>query len=342
MHVDIERFLGSGSILALDRQNFLVGWGQRGWSTVPLNPDDPHFYVPDFFLQAPSPWFNHEKWAILSREELDFSDYPAPPKTKWVSPDRGLFADAFTDLQGRFLSGELLKAVPYVFDRSRAQMSKSMLGSLMREILAYSDRYPVHVYGMWNEEEGVLGATPEVLFDFGSKVSTVACAGTYRVGHRREIDEEKTCYEHQLVVDGIKEAFKPFGTIQVGSLTENEYGQLGHFVTPIELVPSKPIDFVQAVRALHPTPALGAFPRDAGQRWLEKYQARVSRGRYGAPFGYLHNRQGRCIVSIRNIQWSAREMRIGAGCGVTAASRLEEEWKEILLKLSAIKEFLCL
>ncbi|HEY4831978.1 MAG TPA: chorismate-binding protein, partial [Waddliaceae bacterium] len=97
--------------------------------------------------------------------------------------------------------------------------------------------------------------------------------------------------------------------------------------------------FIEVVEMLHPTPALGAFPRILGKTWLMDYQTKMNRGRYGAPVGYYYpsKEEGECFVAIRNVQWVGPEAQIGAGCGIVAQSVFEQEWDEIQLKIQSIK-----
>ena len=103
-----------------------------------------------------------------------------------------------------------------------------------------------------------------------------------------------------------------------------------------------PPAFEEIVQALHPTPALGAHPREVGRYWLLDYQQHFDRLRFGAPVGYTDpsTRISRCFVAIRNVQWQPNRMLIGAGCGIVANSDPETEWNEILLKLKAVKALL--
>ncbi len=335
----LEEFLSSGTLLSLGADRLLVGWGKRTWSQTPQSHGAPNFYYPDFFLKTGKPWFTHEKWDIITIFELQDQNSILQLKLTWNSLDDDFFALTFEDLQQRFKNGELQKAVPYIFERTDEKMSNFLLRSTLNNVLKYASNYPAHVYGMWNEEEGILGATPELLFDYDTTIKTVACAGTYRTGLQRTVDE-KTLYEHQLVVEGIQQSLKPFGDINISDLTFQEFASLGHLITAIEVHPSKPVDFLQLVHALHPTPALGAFPKEKGFHWLENYQTHIQRGRFGAPAGYLHEGKSRCVVAIRNVQWTRKGMSLGAGCGIVSSSSLNQEWKEVQLKLKAIKGIL--
>lgn len=339
MTFDLSAFLLTGTLLSIDSDHVLLGWGKRSWRSSPIG-EQPNFYYPDFFLKTANPWFTQEFWTIINPAEL-LSLLPdsSRPSLDWVCTDKSIFESAFTDLQNLFEKGRLDKAVPYIFERTSVKFSQSLLSHLLQNTISYSQNCPVYVYGMWADGEGILGATPEILFDYDAPfIKTVACAGTYSAG-KFTIDP-KTIHEHQLVVQGIREALDVFGNVNAGEMGYREFGALGHLVTPIELILETPCDFLGLVKALHPTPALGAFPREAGLRWLERYQTHVSRGRFGAPLGYVYRGKSRCVVAIRNVQWDAKGLSIGAGCGVVSASRVEDEWNELQLKLNTIKGFL--
>jgi menaquinone-specific isochorismate synthase len=94
------------------------------------------------------------------------------------------------------------------------------------------------------------------------------------------------------------------------------------------------------IEKLHPTPALGAFPKKDGRTWLLDYENRgVPRMRLGAPFGAISS-QGFCrtVVAIRNLQWKNSTLWIGAGCGIINQSLVDREWQEILGKIRSVKK----
>ena len=141
----------------------------------------------------------------------------------------------------------------------------------------------------------------------------------------------------RLSVEDVSE-MTGFSAQTIRNIEAGEESSLSYVIAicqALELHPTKAFDFNNYVKKLHPTPALGAFPKKAGAEWLLGYQKKVDRKSYGAPFGYYHppSQKVTCIVAIRQIQWGNRKIRIGAGCGVIAQSSLEKEWQEILLKI---------
>lgn len=351
--MNIDSFLHSGSCVSIGNNRLLIGWGPRTWVKHPPHNDgclSPSFYFPDFFLQNPTPWFYHEHWQETTPKELlqQLGTASKQNPIQWQKPYRELFFQTFADLQKRFASQELFKAVPFAFDSSATKMDPSRLHYHLIHLLHYiSSSSVLHPYGFWGEEEGMLGATPEILFSLNEEkhlLETIALAGTYsrQLDKNQLMKNPKELSEHQLVVDGIKESLASFGEVSIGQLRVLELPTLYHLMTPIHATITKKNSIEDIVLALHPTPALGAFPRQAGLKWLKDLQNRIDRHRFGAPVGVAHQngRQAHCWVAIRNIQWNRQGLLLGAGCGVIPASQPEKEWNEIELKMHAIKQML--
>ena len=212
---------------------------------------------------------------------------------------------------------------------------------------------------LWDADTGILGATPELLFERkGGKVQAMALAGTRphsipgaTVSEPERmplLDDPKERAEHQYVIDGVRRSLSPFGKVTLGQTRELRLPSFSHLLTPIELEPSGTFEFGEIARALHPTPALGAFPREAGMRWLESQPWAATRGRFGAPFGaqwktLVGEEQAQCWVAIRNIQWrkpsrkNLHRVILGAGCGIVEKSELKQEWRELESKARSVR-----
>ncbi len=331
----MDEFLKCGAIVSLNPSQLLVGWGKRRWSASP-GPES--FYFPDFFLKEPKAWFTHEHQEVISKLSL-------PPPLKgadfhWENPYFGFFSEQFKGIT-------LEKAVPYVFAHANTPWSKEKLNWCLTHLLSYIQKHPVYAYGFWDEHETILGATPEKLFSLEKGiVKSVALAGTKRTGEEPLAEDPKENREHRLVIDGIEQALSPFGKVKIGNTEVINYSTLKHLVTPIDL-DVRSLDagidgFYQLVHALHPTPALGAYPKEAGKEWLERYQTLLPRKRFGAPVGYWRENAGQCYVAIRNVQREGERWQIGAGCGVVKESKLEKEWSELNLKIDATRKILAI
>lgn len=250
---------------------------------------------------------------------------------------------SFQQLQHLIAEGKAEKGVPWAFQTARSPRAKQAWSGLLGRLPAI----PPHLtlYGAELEQESVIGATPEWLFkieDQGHTLRTLALAGTRWVGQSRpESLEKKDAREHQLVVEDIQHRLSPYGTVTVGERSWKQAGRVEHLHTPLRLQSSKPLDAVEILRVLHPTPAVGVFPRTPeALDWLHHLPGSEMRADYGAPWLVRHRKDGRAwaLVALRQIRLRPEEIFIPAGCGVVKDSVEEVEWNEIQEKIRSVKE----
>lgn len=355
-----DSFFTSGTILSSGKGRFLVGFGKRTWMIQPdlSNQEIPYFFSPSFFLTDEKPWFMHEFFLEITlndlqawlKQKIKASNFPLQTVPRWVNRYSDHFSETFAHLQKKIATKELSKAVPFVFEQTSELMTKDRLKSSLGRILNYSKDFPLHIYGFWDNHEGILGSTPEILFRIKKKgdcwIETMACAGTRQRNSPDGslLNDPKELHEHDLVVQSIVKDLSPFGSVLVGNLQILELPKLLHLVTPLQVLLKNEPTYTEIVQALHPTPALGAYPRHAGMVWLKQYETIIPRRRFGAPLGYIFSgkKKAECYVAIRNVQWNAAGMAIGAGCGIVSESLLKREWQEIQLKIQSIKDLLAL
>ncbi len=357
---EIFAFLSSGCLFSLPSGVFWMAWGLE---KVQKHSGSGIFsvYAPDFFLENSTPWILFPENRRVSREDLirslkDWVDevpqggagatLGAP---KWISPDFESFRTVFGDLQAQIESKTLKKAVPVVFSRAHFQMDLMQRAESLLRVLAATRDLPVYLYGVWNQNEGILGATPEILVQGrDGSFSTMALAGTRLNGseNRPILEDPKERAEHQIVIDGILASLRSLDSvkdIQVALTQELKLPLFSHLLTPIsfrmDVVKPSSAELEGLVKALHPTPALGAFPRTAGFEWLRRQKNSLERKRFGAPLGFVSpSGEIQLGVAIRNLQWSDQEVILGAGCGIIAESVLDREWKELAAKMNSVKK----
>jgi menaquinone-specific isochorismate synthase len=246
----------------------------------------------------------------------------------------------FHALQEEFSKGTLSKAVPYVRIQAQAAMREYLLHALSGALSYHLSHPGTALIGCWGEEGGILGVTPELLCKVEKgRISTMACAGTALTRDaRRMLSDGKLRKEHAYVIDGLIQDLEKRGRVNTRETEVRSFGRLSHLLTPIELE-SEESAFEEIIPCLHPTAALGAYPKQAGKVWLKKYAERIPRSRYGAPAGVLLNEsEGVAYVAIRSLIWEPHAVFMYTGGGVLKESLLEEEKKELQAKLSAIQE----
>jgi menaquinone-specific isochorismate synthase len=270
-------------------------------------------------------------------------------KVTWEAPKLADFERVLKVIKTEIEQGGINKAVPVVFERAHAALEENNLCGILQNVLARADkRIP---YGYWTETEGIVGATPEILFcynHFDQSLDTMALAGT-RLSELEKteslLNDPKEMYEHELVVRTLQKRLKKWGDLEVSPTYVWELGPISHLRTDFTVnLNEKPAGnefFVDMIKQLHPTPALGISSGKFKFDWLKKIDGDVNRRRFGAPFGVINMAgRSRVLVAIRNIQWDHSDVFLGSGCGVVAQSELEREWHELEIKRKTIKHLL--
>lgn len=264
-------------------------------------------------------------------------------KAPWQEPNLRPFQDQFERAQVKFKTGELQKIVPIVFSHANKTPQSMDLPWLLERLTRTP---PSHrVFGMWTESQGVLGATPEVLYRReDNSFYLMALAGTRGLEDARLSESQKDLLEHQAVIRGIRERALPFlGVPRQSETREVTFGAVVHLMT--ELV----FDFENETNSrpswmdiFHPTAALGGYPLESAYDSLfriEQSIGRERRHRFGAPFVWHQDsnfEEG--LVAIRCLDWSENQSRIGSGCGVLPSSELVKEWRELSLKRKFVRD----
>lgn len=316
----------------------------------------PAFFAPDFGMTPGHPsWLQVQAGSVqtLTRGEwaARFAFEGAALRPAWASPDERRFADAFRSLAARLADGRLRKGVPVTV--MRAAVDPADADRLFAQLLARVPALPpnLHAYGFFRpasdtrngSPEFLIGATPEILFEIedGRRLTTVAVAGTRRAGSTAGPLEAsaKNRDEHQSVVDDLLAQLSAWGQPRASATEVRAFGSLEHLAVDLSVESALPLDFEAVACRLHPTPALGVYPRNAeGAAWLAGLDADGGRRRFGAPFGLRWpSGSGRAVVAIRNLQYQHGQLEIWAGCGVVAQSRYADEWQEVLDKMQAVR-----
>ena len=276
----LDEWLDSGAILGIRPRNdfsadFLLGIREQARSADPP-PDGISFYANDFFLSHDKPWLTYQHVFWIRRDDLREALLPwtktpqGYSQIRWQPPTRTEFESPFRDLQDRISRGELSKAVPLVFETSRFHPERQHRAQWIGRVLDFCGSAPVRVYGSWNPGEGWIGATPEILFELKERgrLSTVALAGTRRDRDRETLgpllDDPKELQEHEFVIQGVSESLQGLGLTLRYPTQELALPGLSHLQTRLELRTDQELDFTDLIARLHPTPALGAYPKEAG------------------------------------------------------------------------------
>lgn len=344
---DRSLFLKSGCFLAWPEQDKI--WCLVGSACVTEHKKQENtFYLNDFFLKNQTPWWSAAESTLI---EMKFSEFVSlfqdeckqKPEIHWQKNGFQDYQAQFSSLMSEIDSRNLKKGVPYAVETAHGLLNQNILVYLICNLLERNQKPQTYLYGFWNldQQQLCLGATPELLFvQQGSTLKTIAVAGTMEKGQSASL---KLFSEHDFVIDGILSSLDSFGTLEVKETSRLNLSSLSHLKTDIFVnLRQHPFCFETFLRALHPTAALGTFPKKSGSHWLSLTEQHGGpRGHYAGVFGVvLGNHFSLCVGMIRCLQWNGNTIKITAGGGVIKRSQFDEEWHEICLKFEAIKQSL--
>ncbi len=105
-----------------------------------------------------------------------------------------------------------------------------------------------------------------------------------------------------------------------------------HLYTPITARLRDGVCILDAVERVHPTPAVGGFPRETALAFIREHEG-MDRGWYAAPVGWVgQDGGGEFAVALRSALVEGASAALFAGCGIMGDSDPEREYAESWLK----------
>ncbi|MER0478962.1 isochorismate synthase [Streptomyces sp. Edi2] len=207
------------------------------------------------------------------------------------------------------------------------------------------------VFAAHTRNEGLkqcfLGATPEYLVRLkGDTVQTLGLAGSTPRGldpeedyalERELLANEKLRHENAVVTEMLSRALSDVcHRIEVAKEpTVLKLTNIQHLATHLsgQLASSPPLGILDLVAKLHPTPALGGYPRHAALNWLGQNEP-INRGWFASPVGWVDGHgTGEFAVAIRSALVQGELASLYAGCAIVEGSEPDAEYEETSIKL---------
>jgi len=197
-----------------------------------------------------------------------------------------------------------------------------------------------------------IGATPERLIAIRkNRILTESLAGSISrgvsasedvaLGHTL-MESLKERSEHNYVVEEISKNLRKYSH-RVEHPHEpviKKLQNVQHLYTPISAEIDKNTTIHEMAGLLHPTPAVGGFPRPAAVPYINEIE-KMDRGWYAGPIGWFNiSGSGEFAVAIRSALVDKNRARLYAGCGIVKNSDPATEWQETYLKFSPVFEAL--
>jgi isochorismate synthase len=264
-----------------------------------------------------------------------------PHVAEWAE----LVADAVKVIE----AGELDKVV---LARSVTVASSEPV-AILRVFRQLVEAYPQCYTFAWKSFRSVLmGASPELLAEVRNGVFRAnPLAGSARRGEGDEDDaaigerllaSAKDQREHRLVVDDMRDRLE--GVVDDLEIPDRpslkKMATVQHLSTEIVGRTRTDVTVLDAVAAVHPTPAVGGVPRDEAVAWIEGHET-LDRGWYTGGIGWMSpNGDGAVAITLRCGLIDHATTHLFAGAGIVAASVPAEEVLETRLKLRPLLDVL--
>lgn len=205
-----------------------------------------------------------------------------------------------------------------------------------------------YVFCAGRGDAAFVAASPELLIRRdGHRAQTVALAGSTRRSADPAVDDhlgeqllrsEKDREEQAIVVRRIARALRPH-SVWVAAPDEPaliKVANIQHLGTPIRAQLAHPLSAIELAGLLHPTPAVGAEPHEAGAPLIPALEG-LDRGWYAGAVGWTDaNDDGEFCVALRCALLRGTEARLYAGVGVVRDSDPAAELNETEIKLGAL------
>jgi isochorismate synthase len=281
--------------------------------------------------------------------ELNATGVRAPAARKLeVTPVRNPLAwtAAVESAAARLRGGAAAKVVlaREVLARGDGVVSAAMVARSLRA--AYPSCFTYLITGA--DGTAFAGASPELLIRrSGDRAFAQPMAGSVARGAtdaederlaRQLEDSAKDAVEHRVVSEFVVEALRPFArSVSARPAEVVRFTNIQHLATSVNAeLAHPPASALELAAALHPTPAVGGWPRDAADALIDELEG-MERGWYAGAVGWIDGRgDGEFAVALRcGLLWEDGA-RLYAGVGVMPDSDPARELEETELKFKAL------
>jgi isochorismate synthase len=205
-----------------------------------------------------------------------------------------------------------------------------------------------YVFAVGRGDAVFLGASPELLVRRdGQRASTVALAGSIGRSADPAVDDhlgerllrsDKDREENAIVMRRISRLLRPHA-VWVTAAPEPalvRVANIQHLATPIRAQLAEAVPAMALAGLLHPTPAVGAEPREVAAELIPALEG-LDRGWYAGPIGWTDaSGDGEFCVALRCALLEGSHARLYAGCGIVRDSDPAAELAESEVKLQAL------
>lgn len=264
-----------------------------------------------------------------------------PVVSRHDTPEPGEWSRQIGDALAQFERGDLDKVV--LARQTRLRFDRGLDPEAVLSRLRQANPHAYHF--LFQPQSGLtfIGGSPERLYRrLGRHVASEAVAGTRSRGTgsaddrlaRELLESEKDRREHRHVIDSVRAALERLGggPVEPGPVEILKLARVQHLYARLATRLRDGIDDGDLLEELHPTPAVGGYPRREALECISALES-FDRGWYAGPVGWIGPDGAEFAVAIRSGLVVGEELYLFAGAGIVPGSDADTEWQEIESKL---------
>ncbi len=312
--------------------------------------DNKEFWIAPFHSSTNFPFVKIRPQFILQEtDEIPFFERRMEKNAYWTIQNKTFesfsenrYVSSVEQLQKKIQEGKLKKAA--ISQLQEIDLSPDFhiwnyLKSIRQEYKnAFVSFISTPFTGTW------IGATPELLLESNeSTLKTVALAGTIMDDGISEWTEKEKI-EQDFVSQHVSEVLESLeiGELETSNLNEIRIGHLIHLIKKFSLknitnISKQTIEKV--ANALHPTPAVGGFPKIQAIEYIKEVE-KYNRSYYAGFLGPVDLHHAALFVNLRCMSLCPKTAFLFGGAGVTAESVPANEWKETNNKIQVLQRLI--
>ncbi len=292
-------------------------------------------------------WERELAQILVELRRVDLTQLPVTVATpvqiaRVDTPDRYQWQQNINLALAKFTDRQLEKIV---LARKSTLLFASDLQPQILLLLLQPHNYPsYHFCFQTDPQTAFIGTSPERLYYRHDRLlATEAIAGTRQRGTSSELDRQlsdelrnspKDIHEHQLVVNNLRAILAQICdavTIEP-SASILKLNKVQHLYTQCQGILTAELTDAQILPLLHPTPAVGGFPRPQALKLIHELEP-FERGWYAAPVGWVGYDDTEFAVAIRSGLVTGDRLLLFAGAGIVTGSQSAQEWLEVENKI---------
>lgn len=243
--------------------------------------------------------------------------------------------------QGRYRKVVLARSI-----HATSTPANFALGAILQRLrISHPEAYR---FAIQRGDRCFVGATPEQLARVeDGAIHTMALAGSAPPSAIEDSDAQhggtllwnaKNREEHAMVVEMICEALaRVCSTVSAAAAPQAlKLKTIQHLQTSIQGILQPGVTILDALAALHPTPAVGGLPGQTAREAIRSSE-QLDRGWYAGPIGWIDQQgSGEFAVALRSALVHRNKATLFAGCGIVAGSDPMTEYAESCLKFQTM------